>query len=73
MFETTVNKLSEHLDDSWSLNLVYLSSQRKIPSFIQRAAEDTRSPHVILEKQTGVISAAHPHMLGSLEVLHICF
>lgn len=29
------------------------------------------SPHVILEKQTGVISAAHPHMLGSLEVQHI--
>lgn len=47
--------------------------QHKIPSFIQRSEEDTRSPHVILEKQTGVISAAHPHMLGSLEFQHICF
>lgn len=73
MFETTINKLSERLDDPWSLNLLHLSSQWKIPSFIQRAAEDTRSPHVIHEKQTGVISAAHPHMLGSLEVQHICF
>lgn len=43
MFETTVNKLSERLDDSWSLNLLYLSSQRTIPSFIQHATEDTRS------------------------------
>lgn len=68
MLETIVNELAERLDDSWSLNLLYLSSQWKIPSFIQRDAEDTRSPHVILEKQTGVISSAHPHMLGSLEV-----
>lgn len=73
MLETIVNKLAEQTDDSWSLNLLYLSSQWKIPSFIQRDAEDTRSPHVILEKQTGVISSAHPHMLGSLEVQHICF
>lgn len=76
LFSHQCLRLSANWVSWWLMELkttVFSYSVYIFSSFIQRSVEDTRSPHVVLQKQTGVISSTHRHMLGSLEVQHICF